>query len=189
MIQQSTGPGKILVLDEAPLCASDNDGYLAGADERMWPWCRRRYCALCRRRLGRCKKKKNQSHVHCRIWVPINFKHCPKLPFTIPLARRPPRYPRRIFSALLVISGFSLLLLQHHQHTRAHISSPFIMTSASSTSREQEDTNSTTKSRTLLPFSPQVLSYFVAGGVAGATSRTVVSPLERLKIIKYVSLS
>jgi len=33
-----------------------------------------------------------------------------------------------------------------------------------------------------------VSSYFVAGGIAGAASRTVVSPLERLKIIQYVSL-
>ncbi|KAH9942295.1 mitochondrial carrier [Epithele typhae] len=32
--------------------------------------------------------------------------------------------------------------------------------------------------------SPQLSSYFIAGGVAGATSRTVVSPLERLKIIQ-----
>ncbi|KAJ9120613.1 hypothetical protein QFC22_002542 [Naganishia vaughanmartiniae] len=28
-----------------------------------------------------------------------------------------------------------------------------------------------------------MLTYFVAGGLAGAASRTVVSPLERLKII------
>jgi solute carrier family 25 phosphate transporter 23/24/25/41 len=28
-----------------------------------------------------------------------------------------------------------------------------------------------------------LISYFLAGGAAGATSRTVVSPLERLKII------
>lgn len=35
--------------------------------------------------------------------------------------------------------------------------------------------------------SPQVSSYFIAGGFAGAASRTVVSPLERLKIIQYVS--
>ena len=35
--------------------------------------------------------------------------------------------------------------------------------------------------------SPQVASYFIAGGIAGAASRTVVSPLERLKIIQYVS--
>ncbi|KAJ6586894.1 mitochondrial carrier domain-containing protein [Mycena vulgaris] len=37
------------------------------------------------------------------------------------------------------------------------------------------------------PFlSPQLASYFIAGGFAGATSRTVVSPLERLKIIQQV---
>ncbi|KAF9517376.1 hypothetical protein BS47DRAFT_1375690 [Hydnum rufescens UP504] len=35
-------------------------------------------------------------------------------------------------------------------------------------------------------FSSQVFSYFIAGGIAGATSRTVVSPLERLKIIQQV---
>ncbi|KAJ6499330.1 mitochondrial carrier domain-containing protein [Mycena sanguinolenta] len=34
--------------------------------------------------------------------------------------------------------------------------------------------------------SPQITSYFIAGGFAGATSRTVVSPLERLKIIQQV---
>ncbi|CAL1707046.1 unnamed protein product [Somion occarium] len=39
----------------------------------------------------------------------------------------------------------------------------------------------------LVPFlSPQIASYFVAGGCAGAASRTVVSPLERLKIIQQV---
>ncbi|KAF7793775.1 hypothetical protein EIP86_004896 [Pleurotus ostreatoroseus] len=39
----------------------------------------------------------------------------------------------------------------------------------------------------LVPFlSPQTASYFLAGGVAGAASRTVVSPLERLKIIQQV---
>ncbi|KZP17967.1 mitochondrial carrier [Athelia psychrophila] len=35
-------------------------------------------------------------------------------------------------------------------------------------------------------FSPDVSSYFIAGGAAGAASRTVVSPLERLKIIQQV---
>ncbi|KAJ3763575.1 mitochondrial carrier domain-containing protein [Lentinula raphanica] len=37
-----------------------------------------------------------------------------------------------------------------------------------------------------LPISPEVASYFVAGGCAGAASRTIVSPLERLKIIQQV---
>jgi hypothetical protein len=31
---------------------------------------------------------------------------------------------------------------------------------------------------------PDIASYFIAGGAAGAASRTVVSPLERLKIIQ-----
>jgi len=43
---------------------------------------------------------------------------------------------------------------------------------------------SVTESRVPL-LSPQLSSYFIAGGVAGAASRTVVSPLERLKIIQY----
>ncbi|KIY69538.1 mitochondrial carrier [Cylindrobasidium torrendii FP15055 ss-10] len=34
--------------------------------------------------------------------------------------------------------------------------------------------------------SPEIASYFIAGGCAGAASRTVVSPLERLKIIQQV---
>ncbi|EAU91139.1 hypothetical protein CC1G_03307 [Coprinopsis cinerea okayama7 len=40
--------------------------------------------------------------------------------------------------------------------------------------------------KTVLFLSPQVASYFIAGGCAGAASRTVVSPLERLKIIQQV---
>ncbi|KAJ4483477.1 mitochondrial carrier domain-containing protein [Lentinula aciculospora] len=37
-----------------------------------------------------------------------------------------------------------------------------------------------------LTVSPEVASYFIAGGCAGAASRTIVSPLERLKIIQQV---
>ncbi|KAG5735491.1 hypothetical protein E4T56_gene11140 [Termitomyces sp. T112] len=33
---------------------------------------------------------------------------------------------------------------------------------------------------------PEIVSFFIAGGCAGAASRTVVSPLERLKIIQQV---
>ncbi|KAF8639566.1 hypothetical protein AX17_001468 [Amanita inopinata Kibby_2008] len=33
---------------------------------------------------------------------------------------------------------------------------------------------------------PEIIAYFIAGGCAGAASRTVVSPLERLKIIQQV---
>lgn len=42
------------------------------------------------------------------------------------------------------------------------------------------------ESRKVMLVSPEVASYFVAGGCAGAASRTVVSPLERLKIIQQV---
>lgn len=42
------------------------------------------------------------------------------------------------------------------------------------------------ESRKLFFVSTEVASYFVAGGCAGAASRTVVSPLERLKIIQQV---
>lgn len=45
----------------------------------------------------------------------------------------------------------------------------------------------TSEKRSRIPFlSAQTAAYFIAGGVAGAASRTVVSPLERLKIILQV---
>lgn len=46
-----------------------------------------------------------------------------------------------------------------------------------------------TKKSSFIFLTPQVASYFVAGGCAGAASRTVVSPLERLKIIQQVQLT
>ncbi|KAI0779851.1 mitochondrial carrier [Fomes fomentarius] len=43
------------------------------------------------------------------------------------------------------------------------------------------------KNKAVVPWlSPQLSSYFIAGGIAGAASRTVVSPLERLKIIQQI---
>lgn len=45
------------------------------------------------------------------------------------------------------------------------------------------------KRKILFFFSPEISSYFIAGGVAGAASRTVVSPLERLKIIQSVFIA
>ena len=52
---------------------------------------------------------------------------------------------------------------------------------AAASSSSQRPTNSL-----LSFFTPEIRSYFIAGGVAGATSRTVVSPLERLKIIQQI---
>lgn len=69
-----------------------------------------------------------------------------------------------------------------------HPSSPSMSTSSateSSSSLSQVGTDN--KKQPHVPFlSPQIASYFIAGGIAGATSRTVVSPLERLKIIQQV---
>ncbi|KAJ7703227.1 mitochondrial carrier [Mycena rosella] len=51
----------------------------------------------------------------------------------------------------------------------------------------QSTPTSSTEPQPNPPFlSPQLASYFIAGGFAGAASRTVVSPLERLKIIQQV---
>ncbi|KAF8658270.1 hypothetical protein AX16_002046 [Volvariella volvacea WC 439] len=44
----------------------------------------------------------------------------------------------------------------------------------------------TVEKSTILFLTPEIATYFVAGGCAGAASRTVVSPLERLKIIQQV---
>jgi hypothetical protein len=73
-------------------------------------------------------------------------------------------------------------------------------TSAGSTPASQPALQASSVSTTVTPqktqqatffssvFSPQISTYFIAGGVAGAASRTVVSPLERIKIIQSVFL-
>jgi hypothetical protein len=61
-------------------------------------------------------------------------------------------------------------------------------TSQAETEHEAEHTE-LMKRKVLVFFSPDISSYFIAGGMAGATSRTVVSPLERLKIIQSVSFA
>ncbi|KAK1236460.1 hypothetical protein PQX77_000296 [Marasmius sp. AFHP31] len=55
-----------------------------------------------------------------------------------------------------------------------------------SSSSSSSNSGSTQPSKLLGVLSPEVASYFIAGGCAGAASRTVVSPLERLKIIQQV---
>lgn len=57
--------------------------------------------------------------------------------------------------------------------------------SSSSTGSSTQACNSTNRSSSTSsnPSSSHLLEYFIAGGAAGAMSRTVVSPLERLKII------
>ncbi|EGO00245.1 hypothetical protein SERLA73DRAFT_180723 [Serpula lacrymans var. lacrymans S7.3] len=60
------------------------------------------------------------------------------------------------------------------------------MTSQQSTSQVQvKPQEALTKPKPTF-VTPEIASYFIAGGVAGAASRTVVSPLERLKIIQQV---
>ncbi|KAG6828690.1 hypothetical protein H0H92_007052 [Tricholoma furcatifolium] len=64
-------------------------------------------------------------------------------------------------------------------------------------SRQQSSSNTSQKTEETVmqqpkePFlntflTPEIVSFFIAGGCAGAASRTVVSPLERLKIIQQV---
>ncbi|KAG5641755.1 hypothetical protein DXG03_004287 [Asterophora parasitica] len=59
--------------------------------------------------------------------------------------------------------------------------------SSSISSSEQVQYAQPTKKLSMGSFlTPEIVSYFIAGGCAGAASRTVVSPLERLKIIQQV---
>ncbi|KIM45458.1 hypothetical protein M413DRAFT_442127 [Hebeloma cylindrosporum] len=58
--------------------------------------------------------------------------------------------------------------------------------SSSTSSEPQQSVQPPCKKKSLYFISPEVASYFLAGGCAGAASRTVVSPLERLKIIQQV---
>jgi len=65
------------------------------------------------------------------------------------------------------------------------MSSPSASTSTGPQAAQAPVQSSSKEPRASL-ISSQVISYFIAGGAAGATSRTVVSPLERLKIIQQV---
>ncbi|KAF8070030.1 mitochondrial carrier domain-containing protein [Lyophyllum atratum] len=62
-------------------------------------------------------------------------------------------------------------------------------TPSSSSQEEVAQKVQTIKKLSVASFlTPEIVSYFIAGGCAGAASRTVVSPLERLKIIQQVQL-
>ncbi|KAG6841031.1 hypothetical protein C0991_002493 [Blastosporella zonata] len=56
----------------------------------------------------------------------------------------------------------------------------------SSSSRPPEAAMQPAKEPSTAFLTPEIVSFFIAGGCAGAASRTVVSPLERLKIIQQV---
>ncbi len=60
------------------------------------------------------------------------------------------------------------------------------LTANGSTSNNVQETHEAAAAHTHGTSHAFLITYFVAGGAAGATSRTVVSPLERLKIIMQV---
>src|ERR1700731_989252 len=72
------------------------------------------------------------------------------------------------------------LFLSRHSYAVPPIS-PFAMTAEQSS---KDPTQATERPPSVPLLSPDISSYFIAGGCAGATSRTIVSPLERLKIIQ-----
>jgi solute carrier family 25 phosphate transporter 23/24/25/41 len=60
------------------------------------------------------------------------------------------------------------------------------MTASQNSQQIRPSNNSEDKPALKRILDPHVSSYFIAGGLAGAASRTVVSPLERIKIIQSV---